>query len=94
VNGSGVIEWRNRPASVRLNGVVTDRDGRRNRRGLMNRFVENRAVEPDHVPVSVVEFGALGRLVRFKMVRGEMAVGDRVFVFARLGLVDVRRRQG
>jgi len=60
----------------------------------MNRFVENRAVEPDHVCVVVVEFGALGRLVRFKMVRGEMTVGHRMFVVvARLGLVHVRGRQ-
>ena len=77
-----------------VNGFEADRKRRQRLLRLIWRFVQRRAVEPDDVLVVVVQLRVvvdLGRVVvSLSVVRCEMAVRDRVFVFVpRLRLVDV-----
>ena len=97
-----IVEWRDRPMLDDRNDRERDRKCRGNGRRLVERFVERRAVEPHDAFVAVVEFGCvreIGMVVALEVVRGQVAMCDRMFVLvARSRLVDVlwgqRRRKG
>ena len=99
VNRRRIVERGYRPVTRDLNGLVADRNGRRDWVGGVNRLVEDRAVGPDHLVVVVFDFRRFVLLrggvdVRLELMWSEMAVGDGVLVFvAGARLVDVRGRE-
>ncbi len=62
----------------------------------MYRFVDGRAVNPDHLAIVVLDLGALAGLVMLMVwtMRREVAMGDSALMFmTRTGLMDVSGRQ-
>jgi hypothetical protein len=90
------VERGDGPVPFDLDRLVRNGDGQRDQISLVNRFERGRAVNPDHVLIVVFDLRPFARvvIVRFQMMRSEVAVSDGVLVFLpRAGLVDVRGRQ-